>query len=81
MLIILNIVKYFLADEGGYLYMSDKKSKNVVGLKLIACKTFTKYSEMYKVVDFLNKSLKDKNIIFGLTKKGDKMTINIYQSY
>ncbi len=61
--------------------MSDKKSKNVVGLELIACKTFTKYSEMYKVVDFLNKSLKDKNIIFGLTKKGDKMTINIYQSY
>lgn len=49
-------------------------------LELIAQKSFPEYSNMYKVVDFLNKTLKDKNLIFGLTKKEDKMTINIYET-
>lgn len=36
--------------------------------------------ELYKVVDFLNKNLKEKNLIFGLSKKGDKMTLSIYET-
>ncbi|AEV68463.1 YpmA family protein [Acetivibrio clariflavus] len=36
--------------------------------------------ELYKVVDFLNKNLKDKNLIFGLSKENDKMTISIYET-
>ncbi len=36
--------------------------------------------ELYKVVDFLNKNLKDKNLIFGLSKKEKKMTISIYET-
>lgn len=36
--------------------------------------------ELYKVVDFLNKNLKGKNLIFGLSKKGDKMTLSIYET-
>lgn len=36
--------------------------------------------ELYKVVDFLNKNLKEKKIIFGLSKKNDKMTISIYET-
>ncbi|MCL6477780.1 MAG: YpmA family protein [Peptococcaceae bacterium] len=50
-------------------------------LELIAVKTFSPYSEMYKVVDFLNKSLKDKKIMFGLTKDSEsgRMTITIYE--
>jgi len=36
--------------------------------------------ELYKVIDFLNKNLKDKNLIFGLAKKDDKMLISIYET-
>jgi len=36
--------------------------------------------ELYKLVDFLNKNLKDKNLIFGLSQKDDKMTITIYET-
>ncbi|MTI81008.1 MAG: DUF4264 domain-containing protein [Firmicutes bacterium] len=59
--------------------MSDEE-KREPKLELIAYKAFSEYSEMYKVVDFLNKTLKEKNIIFGLTKDDDKMTINIYET-
>jgi hypothetical protein len=50
-------------------------------LELIATKSFKTYDEMYKVVDFLNKILKDKKLIFGLTKdkNSDAMTISIYE--
>lgn len=50
-------------------------------LELIATKNFTAYAEMYKIVDFLNKSLKHKKVMFGLTKDSKKgtMTISIYE--
>ncbi|WP_031513978.1 YpmA family protein [Desulfofalx alkaliphila] len=57
-----------------------ERDKREGKLELIAHKSFAQYSEMYKLVDFLNKSLKDKNVIFGLTKKNDKMTITIYET-
>lgn len=51
-------------------------------LELIAVKTFKNYDDMYKVVNFLNNTLKDKKIIFGLTKDSanQTVTISIYQS-
>ena len=49
-------------------------------LEIIANKSFGYYNDMYKVVDFLNKTLKEKNLIFGLTKKDEKMTITIYET-
>ncbi|TEB09988.1 YpmA family protein [Pelotomaculum propionicicum] len=51
-------------------------------LEIIAVKSFKSYDEMYKVVDFLNKTLKDKNVIFGLTKaaENDTMTISVYET-
>ncbi|MFA4885308.1 MAG: YpmA family protein [Desulfotomaculaceae bacterium] len=51
-------------------------------LELIATKSFKSYDDMYKIVDYLNKILKDKNVIFGLTKdaKNDTMTISIYET-
>ncbi|MBS4026003.1 MAG: YpmA family protein [Clostridia bacterium] len=54
----------------------DSKDK----LELIATKTFGDNSEFYKVVDFLNKSLKEKRVMFGLKKdsKNGTMTITIY---
>lgn len=50
-------------------------------LELIASKTFKPYDEMYKVVDYLNKTLKHKKVMFGLTKKqtDGSMTITIYE--
>lgn len=50
-------------------------------LELIAFKSFNENDELFYVIDFLNKSLKDKNIMFGLSKdkENGKMTINIYE--
>jgi len=50
-------------------------------LELIAFKSFTMYEDMYKVIDFLNKNLKDKKIMFGLTKNSEEnnLTITIYE--
>jgi hypothetical protein len=61
--------------------MSNNDNIEAGKLELIATKSFKTYDEMYKVVDFLNKVLKDKKVIFGLTKdkNGDTMTISIYE--
>ncbi len=57
--------------------MEEDKAK----LELIAFKTFNANPDLVYVIDFLNKSLKDKKIMFGLTKDKGKaeMTINIYE--
>lgn len=47
-------------------------------LKLIAIMEIDKYDNMYKVVDFLNKNLKQRGLIFGLTSKDGKDVISIY---
>lgn len=50
-------------------------------LDLLARRQFRNGDEMYKVVDFLNKTLKERDLIFGLTKdKEGTMTISIYQT-
>ena len=61
--------------------MADNEHKDEGKLELIATKSFKSYEEMYKVVDFLNKTLKDKKIIFGLTKEktNDTMSISVYE--
>lgn len=50
-------------------------------LELIASKKFATNDELVYVIDFLNKNLKIKNIMFGLTKDSGngEMTINIYE--
>lgn len=51
-------------------------------LELIATKTFKPYDDMYKVVDFLNKNLKDKQVMFGLTRNNEtgSLSISIYET-
>ncbi|GAB4260344.1 YpmA family protein [Thermincola ferriacetica] len=58
---------------------TEKKDKDK--LELIAAKSFDEYDQMYKVIDFLNKTLKHKKVMFGLTKNTEKktMTISIYE--
>ncbi len=50
-------------------------------LELIAARTFPASWELVQMVDFLNKTLKDKNIMFGLKQDKEKkeMTITIYE--
>lgn len=61
----------------------ENNENNMTGkLELIAVKSFKNYDEMYKVVNFLNNTLKDKKIIFGLTRDSanNTVTISIYES-
>jgi uncharacterized FlaG/YvyC family protein len=48
-------------------------------LELIATQRLRANGELYKVVDFLNKNLKNYRLSFGLTKKEDQMIISIYE--
>lgn len=50
-------------------------------LELLARKTFNGSRELIRVVDFLNKTLKAKKLMFGLTKNREtgEMTISIYE--
>lgn len=48
-------------------------------IELIATQRLDTNGELYKVVDFLNKNLKDYKLMFGLTKKEDKMIISVYE--
>lgn len=59
----------------------EEEGKNQGKLELIAFKSFSSNDELVYVIDFLNKSLKDKKIMFGLTKdkEHEQMTINVYE--
>lgn len=50
-------------------------------LELIASKNFKQNDEMYKIVDYLNKNLKHRKVMFGLQKNSEDgtMTITIYE--
>ncbi|MGI5912919.1 MAG: YpmA family protein [Syntrophomonadaceae bacterium] len=50
-------------------------------LELIALKSFSINPELVYIIDFLNKSLKDKKIMFGLSKdkRKNEMVISIYE--
>lgn len=62
--------------------MSDQPNLTAQGRLIpISTRTLKSSDELYKVVDFLNKTLKDKKLMFGLTKntQEDTMTISIYE--
>ncbi len=50
-------------------------------LELIARQNFPANNDLVKVVDFLNKSLKNKKVMFGVSKdrEKDQMIISIYE--
>lgn len=48
-------------------------------IELIATQRLSVNGELYKVVDFLNKNLRDHRLMFGLTKKEDTMVISVYE--
>ncbi len=50
-------------------------------LELIARQNFPANNDLVKVVDFLNKNLKNRKVMFGVSKDREKgqMTISIYE--
>ncbi|AGA69499.1 hypothetical protein Desdi_2055 [Desulfitobacterium dichloroeliminans LMG P-21439] len=54
----------------------DRKSGKI---ELIGTQKLKMNAELYKVVDFLNKNLKEHQLMFGLSKKEDTMTISVYE--
>ncbi|WP_422443743.1 YpmA family protein [Thermoanaerobacterium sp. DL9XJH110] len=48
-------------------------------LELIAKKEINYSDDLYKLIDFLNKNLKNKRIILGISKNQDKAVISIYE--
>ncbi|WP_083511459.1 YpmA family protein [Alicyclobacillus acidiphilus] len=51
-------------------------------LNVLATHQCQKTDDLYLLVDFLNRNLKDKDIIFGLSKSDepDKMQITLYRT-
>lgn len=61
---------------------SDEALRGEGKLELIAQRSFPSSPELVYVIDFLNKSLKNKKIMFGLSKGKDSeelMIIKIYE--
>lgn len=58
--------------------MEEEKGK----LNLIAVKAFPVSENLIYIVDFLNKSLRDHNLMFGLTKdkENNEMVLKIYET-
>lgn len=49
------------------------------GLRIIAFKEFKYDNEIYKIVDFINKSIVGTDIVLGLTQKNNKSIITVYK--
>lgn len=52
-------------------------------MMVIGTHVCTKVDDLYLLVDFLNRNLRDKEVIFGLSKHpeyDDKMLITLYRS-
>ncbi|NLY53565.1 MAG: YpmA family protein [Firmicutes bacterium] len=49
-------------------------------LTVLASKQIAAHPELYKIVDLCNRTLRDRGLIFGLSKTGDKMTVTIYEA-
>lgn len=48
-------------------------------LELMATLKLKNNDEFYRVVDFLNRNLKNYNVMFGMTKNGEEVTFSIYE--
>ncbi|WP_029420360.1 YpmA family protein [Alicyclobacillus macrosporangiidus] len=52
-------------------------------LAVIGTQILTATEDLYQLVDFLNRNLKDKNVVFGLSKAPDaegKMVLTLYRA-
>lgn len=48
-------------------------------LELIATQTVPYNDNLYILIDFLNRTLKHKKLIFGVSQRNDDMVVSIYE--
>jgi uncharacterized FlaG/YvyC family protein len=48
-------------------------------LELIATQTLPYNEDLYILIDFLNRTLKEKKVIFGVSQRNDQMVVSIYE--
>lgn len=48
-------------------------------LELIATQTVPYNDDLYVLVDFLNRTLKHKKLIFGMSQRNGEMVVSIYE--
>lgn len=48
-------------------------------LELIATQTVPINDDLYLIIDFLNRTLKHKKLIFGVAQRGEEMVVSIYE--
>ena len=48
-------------------------------LELIATQTLPYNEDLYILIDFLNRTLKEKKAIFGVSQRNDQMVVSIYE--
>ncbi len=48
-------------------------------VQLLAQDSFDLEGDYYKLVTFLNQSLKHKNLIFGLSRQDERLSLRIYE--
>jgi hypothetical protein len=49
-------------------------------LELVGTLKLNQNDELYRLVDFLNRNLKQYNLMFGLSKKGEEMVFSLYET-
>ncbi|UOF89683.1 YpmA family protein [Fodinisporobacter ferrooxydans] len=51
-------------------------------LEIIATKKVTATDDLYQLIDFLNRNLKDRDVVFGLSKsdEANKLVVTIYRT-
>lgn len=55
-------------------------SQQATGLKVIGAQTFSLDGDVHKLVTFLNQTLKDRGLCFGISKRGGQMQLTIYDT-
>ena len=48
-------------------------------LELIATLKIPYNEDLYNLIDFLNRTLKDKKLIFGVSQRNEQMLVSIYE--
>jgi hypothetical protein len=48
-------------------------------LELIATLKIPYNEDLYTLIDFLNRTLKDKKLIFGVSQRNEQMLVSIYE--
>lgn len=49
-------------------------------LTVLATTRILAHDELYKVIDLCNRTLRDRGLVFGLSKENEQMTVTIYET-